>query len=114
MKQIQRPLNWLILAGAATGFPLYAAQMVTIDDVSIVEQALAQQQYSVVPAASGFKAVNTVQLPNGKVKVRYQQLYNGVPVYGTVVVATRIEKRHFSGVRPNGTTVGSRSFYCGA
>ncbi|ENM5853714.1 M4 family metallopeptidase [Vibrio mimicus] len=92
MKQIQRPLNWLILAGAATGFPLYAAQMVTIDDVSIVEQALAQQQYSVVPAASGFKAVNTVQLPNGKVKVRYQQLYNGVPVYGTVVVATESKK----------------------
>lgn len=32
MKMIQRPLNWLVLAGAATGFPLYAAQMVTIDD----------------------------------------------------------------------------------
>lgn len=77
MKMIQRPLNWLVLAGAATGFPLYAAQMVTIDDASMVEQALAQQQYSMMPAASGFKAVNTVQLPNGKVKVRYQQMYNG-------------------------------------
>lgn len=75
--------NWL---------PLYAAQMVTIDDASMVEQALAQQQYSMMPAASGFKAVNTVQLPNGKVKVRYQQMYNGVPVYGTVVVATESSK----------------------
>ncbi|TQP84058.1 hemagglutinin/proteinase HapA [Vibrio cholerae] len=92
MKMIQRPLNWLVLAGAATGFPLYAAQMVTIDDASMVEQALAQQQYSMMPAASGFKAVNTVQLPNGKVKVRYQQMYNGVPVYGTVVVATESSK----------------------
>ncbi len=92
MKKIQRPLNWLVLAGAATGFPLYAAQMVTIDDASMVEQALAQQHYSMMPAASGFKAVNTVQLPNGKVKVRYQQMYNGVPVYGTVVVATESSK----------------------
>ncbi|QEO47453.1 hemagglutinin/proteinase HapA [Vibrio tarriae] len=92
MKMIQRPLNWLVLAGAATGFPLYAAQMVTIDDASMVEQALAQQQYSMMPVASGFKAVNTVQLPNGKVKVRYQQMYNGVPVYGTVVVATESSK----------------------
>ncbi|QXC55506.1 M4 family metallopeptidase [Vibrio mimicus] len=92
MKQIQRPLNWLVLAGAATGFPVYAAQMVTIDDASFVQQALVQQQYSMVSAANGFKAVNTVQLPNGKVKVRYQQLYNGVPVYGTAIVATESTK----------------------
>ncbi|MGC9553169.1 M4 family metallopeptidase [Vibrio metoecus] len=92
MKQIQRPLNWLVLVGATTGFPLYAAQMVTIDDVSFVQQALVQQQYSMVSTVDGFKAVNTVHLPNGKVKVRYQQLYNGVPVYGTAIVATQSGK----------------------
>lgn len=92
MKQIQRPLNWLVLAGATTGFPLYAAQMVTIDDASFVQQALVQQQYSMVSTVDGFKAVNTVHLPNGKVKVRYQQLYNGVPVYGTAIVATQSGK----------------------
>ncbi|MFT1681989.1 hemagglutinin, partial [Vibrio cholerae] len=77
MKMKQRPRNWLVLAGAATGFPHYAAQMVTIDDASMVEQALAQQQYSMMTAACGFKAVNTVQLPNGKVTVRYQPMYTG-------------------------------------
>ncbi|WP_057832304.1 M4 family metallopeptidase [Colwellia sp. TT2012] len=35
----------------------------------------------------GFKAVKTVTLTNGTKKTRYQQLYMGVPVYGTSVVA---------------------------
>ncbi|WP_394248489.1 M4 family metallopeptidase [Vibrio profundi] len=91
MKKYQRQNALVLLAGFATALPLSAAQMVTVTDSELLNQGLNAQSNSVVLNQTGFKAVKTVKLPNGKVKTRYQQTHGGLPVFNTSVVATQSE-----------------------
>ncbi|NAX17726.1 MULTISPECIES: zinc metalloprotease EmpA [unclassified Vibrio] len=93
MKKVQRQMKWLFLAASiSAALPVSAAKMVQVDDPSLLEQALSMQARSIVPTQNGFQVVKSVTLPNGKVKVRYQQMYHGLPVFNTSVVATQTEK----------------------
>ncbi|ASU23710.1 hemagglutinin [Vibrio qinghaiensis] len=93
MKKVQRQIKWLFLAASiAAALPVSAAKMVQVDDPTLLEQALSMQARSIVPTQNGFQAVKSITLPNGKVKVRYQQMYHGLPVFNTSVVATQTEK----------------------
>ena len=86
MKQHQT--LWLIAAGLGVSLPATAAQMVKVESDSLLHKTLKAQSTSVVPMETGFAEVKRVVLPNGKVKVRYQQTYMGLPVFNTSVVAT--------------------------
>ncbi|MDW6004660.1 M4 family metallopeptidase [Vibrio mangrovi] len=88
MHKIQRHIYWVLAAGMTAALPVSAAEMVTMQDSSLLNQVLNTQAHSVAPLETGFKAVKQITLPNGKVKVRYQQTYMGVPVFNTSVVAT--------------------------
>jgi vibriolysin len=88
MKKTQRHRNLLLAMGIAATLPLSAAEMVTFDDSSLLEQTLATQSLRLAPAETGFQEVKQVTLPNGKKKIRYQQTYHGLPVFNTAVVAT--------------------------
>lgn len=93
MKNKQRQIKWLFLASSiAAALPVSAAQMVSVDDPNVLEQALSLQARSIVATQHGFQPVKSVTLPNGKVKVRYQQIYKGLPVFNTSVVATQTDK----------------------
>ncbi|KJR39930.1 hemagglutinin [Vibrio navarrensis] len=91
MKHNQRQIPWLIAAGVICSLPVTAAEMVPVSDSNILEQALSLQAQSVAPVENGFQAVKSVQLPNGQVRVRYQQTYQGIPVFDTAVVATETQ-----------------------
>ena len=86
----QRQLSWKIAAilGTSFGFNAHAAEMVTIENDSLLQQSLIAQSKSVAPLELGFSEVKRVVLPNGKTKVRYQQTHFGLPVFNTSVVAT--------------------------
>ena len=86
----QRQLSWKIAAilGTSFGFNAHAAEMVTIENDSLLQQSLITQSKSVAPLELGFSEVKRVVLPNGKTKVRYQQTHFGLPVFNTSVVAT--------------------------
>ncbi|QUJ68445.1 M4 family metallopeptidase [Photobacterium sp. GJ3] len=86
MKTNKRQKVAVLTLGSLFTLPTLAADMVDVTDVSVLEQGLSAR--SVAPLNNSFKAVKTVNLPNGKQKVRYQQLYQGIPVYNTGVVAT--------------------------
>tara|TARA_B100001059_G_scaffold39065_1_gene31610 strand:+ start:1896 stop:3719 length:1824 start_codon:yes stop_codon:yes gene_type:complete len=86
----QRQLSWKIAAilGTSFGFNAHAAEMVTIENDSLLQQSLITQSKSVAPLELGFSEVKRVVLPNGKTKVRFQQTHFGLPVFNTSVVAT--------------------------
>ncbi|CAH6845497.1 Neutral protease [Vibrio chagasii] len=86
----QRQLSWKIAAilGTSFGFNAHAAEMVTIENDSLLQQSLITQSKSIAPLELGFSEVKRVVLPNGKTKVRYQQTHFGLPVFSTSVVAT--------------------------
>ncbi|GAA5644899.1 MULTISPECIES: vibriolysin [Vibrio] len=88
MNKTQRHINWLLAVSAATALPVTAAEMINVNDGSLLNQALKAQSQSVAPVETGFKQMKRVVLPNGKVKVRYQQTHHGLPVFNTSVVAT--------------------------
>ncbi|MDW6094772.1 M4 family metallopeptidase [Vibrio rhizosphaerae] len=88
MNKLQRHIHWVFAAGLTAALPVSAAEMVTMNDSSQLDQVLNTQAHSVAPLETGFKEVKQVTLPNGKVKVRYQQTYMGIPVYDTSVAAT--------------------------
>ncbi|QMV16861.1 M4 family metallopeptidase [Vibrio spartinae] len=88
MNKIQRHIHWIFAAGLTAALPVSAAEMVTMQDSSHLDQVLKTQAHSIAPLETGFKEVKQITLPNGKVKVRYQQTYMGVPVYDTSVAAT--------------------------
>ncbi|ASA57781.1 M4 family metallopeptidase [Vibrio gazogenes] len=88
MNKIQRHIHWVFAASLTAALPVSAAEMVTMQDSSQLDQVLNTQAHSVAPLETGFKEVKQVTLPNGKVKVRYQQTYMGIPVYDTSVAAT--------------------------
>ncbi|EPF2504511.1 M4 family metallopeptidase [Vibrio fluvialis] len=92
MKKLQRQVKGLLAVGSVMAFPVSAAQWVAVEDSGQFQQTLTEQKSSVVTQANRYKAVKTIKLPNGKVKVRYQQMYNGVPVFNTAVVATESSK----------------------
>ncbi|EMC0408356.1 M4 family metallopeptidase [Vibrio fluvialis] len=92
MKKLQRQVKGLLAVGSVMAFPVSAAQWVAVEDSGQFQQALTEQKSSVITQANRYKAVKTIKLPNGKVKVRYQQMYNGVPVFNTAVVATESSK----------------------
>nr|AFK08685.1 zinc metalloprotease [Vibrio coralliilyticus] len=85
----QRQMLWLIAAGLGVSLPVTAAEMVKVENDALLQQALKAQSNSVVPMETGFAEVKRVVLPNGKVKVRYQQTHMGLPVFNTSVVATQ-------------------------
>lgn len=76
-----------VAIGSLLAFSASSAEMVKVEDTSLLQQGLAAAN-SIVPSELGFKEEKTVVLPNGKTKVRYQQTYYGVPVFNTSVVAT--------------------------
>ncbi|CAH7085578.1 Neutral protease [Vibrio chagasii] len=86
----QRQLSWKIAAilGTSFGFNAHAAEMVTIENDSLLQQSLIAQSKSIAPLELGFSEVKRVVLPNRKTKVRYQQTHFGLPVFNTSVVAT--------------------------
>lgn len=86
----QRQLSWKIAAilGTSFGFNAHAAEMVTIENDTLLRQSLIAQSKSVAPLELGFSEVKRVVLPNGKTKVRFQQTHFGLPVFNTSVVAT--------------------------
>ena len=86
----QRQLSWMISAilGTSITVTANAAEMVQVNDSELLQQSLQAQSNSVVPVETGFSEVKRLVLPNGKTKVRYQQVYRGVPVFDTSVVAT--------------------------
>ncbi|EOV0105895.1 PepSY domain-containing protein, partial [Vibrio vulnificus] len=88
MKHNQRHRLGLMIAAVMCSLPVTAAEMVSVSDSAVLEQALSVQARSLAPVENGFEAVKTIQLPNGKTKVRYQQTYLGLPVFDTAVVAT--------------------------
>ena len=63
--------------------------MITVKNDALLQETLKAQSTSVMPMETGFAEVKRVILPNGKVKVRYQQTYMGLPVFNTSVVATQ-------------------------
>lgn len=92
MKTLQRQVKGLLAVGTVMAFPVSAAQWVAVEDSGQFQQTLVAQKGSIVTPANGYQAIKTIQLPNGKVKVRYQQLYHGVPVFNTAVVSTESSK----------------------
>ncbi|MEZ8061763.1 MULTISPECIES: M4 family metallopeptidase [Vibrio] len=86
----KRQLSWKIAAilGTAFGFTAHAAEMVKVDNDTLLQQSILAQSNSVAPLELGFSEVKRVVLPNGKTKVRYQQTHLGLPVFDTSVVAT--------------------------
>lgn len=86
-------LAWLIASGMAISTPAVSADLINVTDETILNQVLNQPTGVYAPSGSqtnplGFKEVKRVTLPNGKIKVRYQQTFQGVPVIDTAVVAT--------------------------
>ncbi|MFW7525693.1 M4 family metallopeptidase [Vibrio ostreicida] len=85
----QRQLVWLVAAGLGVSVPATAAEMVKVTSDALLQQTLTSQSTSMVPLETGFSEVKRVVLPNGKVKVRYQQTHMGLPVFNTAVVSTQ-------------------------
>ncbi|OOE82152.1 hemagglutinin [Salinivibrio sp. PR6] len=86
-------LTWLIASSVVASTPALSAELINVTDDAMLSQVLDQPAGVYAPSGSqanplGFKEVKRVTLPNGKVKVRYQQTYQGVPVIDTAVVAT--------------------------
>ncbi len=86
-------LTWLIASSVLASTPALSAELINVTDDAMLSQVLDQPTGVYAPAGSsvnplGFKEVKRVTLPNGKVKVRYQQTYQGVPIIDTAVVAT--------------------------
>ncbi len=74
----------------ALGFSANAADVVSVE--SLTTNAVSGSDInSVVNLGSGnsLKAVKEVTLSNGLTKVRYQQYYQGVPVFGRTIAASR-------------------------
>ncbi|ODQ01568.1 M4 family metallopeptidase [Salinivibrio sp. DV] len=86
-------LTWLLTTGVFASTPALSAELINVTDDAVLSQVLDQPIGVYAPMGSsanplGFKEVKRVTLPNGKIKVRYQQTYQGVPVLNTNVVAT--------------------------
>ncbi|GAL25700.1 vibriolysin [Vibrio variabilis] len=68
-----------------------AAELVEMTDATKA-QALIDAQFSIVPQADAYTEIKRVTLPNGKTKVKYQQLYQGLPVYDATITSTKGEQ----------------------
>ncbi len=68
MKHNQRHRLGLMIAAVMCSLPVTAAEMVSVSDSAVLEQALSVQARSLAPVENGFEAVKTIQLPNGKPK----------------------------------------------
>ncbi|MEI8596024.1 M4 family metallopeptidase [Photobacterium sp. Hal280] len=90
MKTNKQQALAVLTLGSLFTLPAMAAEMVDVTDSAVLEQGLMAR--SLTPLNNSFKPVKSVTLPNGKQKVRYQQLYKGLPVYNTAVVATTSNK----------------------
>ena len=90
----QRQLSWMIAAALGTSSisMTHAAELVKVTDTAKLKSILQAQSQSVVPIENGLTPVKRITLPNGKIKVRYQQTYLGIPVYDTSVVATVVKE----------------------
>ena len=89
MNHLQRQFVYLAAASTLLALPVSAAQKVKVTDTQVLEDILNAQAQSIAPVATGLKEVKRVTLPNGKVKVRYQQTHLGLPVFNTAVVSTQ-------------------------
>ncbi|WP_371929335.1 M4 family metallopeptidase [Photobacterium sp. CCB-ST2H9] len=86
MKTNKRQKLAVLTLGSLFTLPAMAANIVDVTDASVLEQGLTAR--SLTPLNNSFQPVKTITLPNGKQKVRYQQLYKGLPIYNSGVVAT--------------------------
>ncbi len=81
-----QPLLLAVACTMATS-SVMAADLVNMTDASLLQPMATHA--SATPSVDSFRVVRQIALPNGKVKVRYEQLYQGVPVFNASVVATQ-------------------------
>ncbi|WP_269748209.1 M4 family metallopeptidase [Enterovibrio coralii] len=67
----------------------YAIEIHSVSDPSLLEQAPQKSSFSSNSSNNGFLPVETIVLPNGKVKTKYRQYHNGVPVRKGFAVSTK-------------------------
>ena len=90
MKARNLPLHALALA-TALAFPA-AAQAATVIDLSapqarsLASGSAASLQSLTGAQAGDLKVLRSATLPNGKTVTRYQQYFQGVPVWGEAIV----------------------------
>ncbi|WP_456295223.1 M4 family metallopeptidase [Vibrio sp. AK197] len=89
MNHLQRQFVYLAAASTLFALPVSAAQKIKITDTQVLENILSTQAQSIAPVNTGLAEVKRVTLPNGKVKIRYQQTHQGLPVFDTAVVSTQ-------------------------
>lgn len=92
MNNVTRQTRWLIgVTSMAMAMSVNAAELVEMTDATKA-LALIDAQFSIVPQADAYTEIKRVTLPNGKTKVKYQQLYQGVPVYDATITSTKGEQ----------------------
>lgn len=92
MNYVTRQARWLIgTSTAVMALSVNAAEFVELTDATKA-QALIDAQFSIVPQADSYTEVKRVTLPNGKTKIKYQQLYQGLPVYDATITSTKGEQ----------------------
>ncbi|USD59518.1 M4 family metallopeptidase [Vibrio sp. SCSIO 43140] len=92
MNNVTRQTRWLIgVTSIAMAMSVNAAELVEMTDATKA-LALIDAQFSIVPQADAYTEIKRVTLPNGKTKVKYQQLYQGVPVYDATITSTKGEQ----------------------
>lgn len=79
---------YLAVALACWGSSALAAELVTIERVAGPQQVSADGKgVSALVGGGDYRAVRTVTLPNGEKRVRFEQTWQGVPVWGSALVA---------------------------
>ncbi|KUE79836.1 M4 family metallopeptidase [Aeromonas schubertii] len=79
---------YLAVALACWGSSALAAELVTIERVAGPQQVSADGKgVSALVGGGDYRAVRTVILPNGEKRVRFEQTWQGVPVWGSALVA---------------------------
>lgn len=84
-----KPL-WLAITAIGCALPAGAAQLVDMGNARQAQNALPSLVAGKGCALpSDFRPVRSERLPNGKTIIRYQQYYQGVPIWGQSVVEVR-------------------------
>ncbi|WP_429759310.1 M4 family metallopeptidase [Vibrio wakamikoensis] len=92
MNHVTRQARWLIgTSTAVMALSVNAAEFVEMTDATKA-QALIEAQFSIAPQVDAYTEVKRVTLLNGKTKVKYQQLYQGLPVYDATITSTKGEQ----------------------
>ncbi|MDO2949450.1 M4 family metallopeptidase [Aeromonas simiae] len=78
---------YLAVGLAVWGSASLAAELVNIDEQDGAALLGSVQQGLASGSGEGLRPVRTVTLPSGEQRIRYEQTWNGVPVWGTGVVA---------------------------